>query len=191
MKETHQVIRFGAARWCALMLTALTFAACRTSRDFDTVQPAPGVMTDGNIAAIVMAADETEIDAAELALETSRNQAVREYAQLMITQHEWADVQTMELLRRTDITRVPDATVQQLQTRRSETLNALATRSGEDFDVAYIDHEVEMHRWLINTLDQSLLPAAQDEDLEIWLTQLRPVMVEHLTEAESVQASLP
>lgn len=190
MKETHQVIRFGAAKWCALMLTALTFAACRTARDFDTVQPAPGVMTDGNIAAIVMAADETEIDAAQLALDKSGNQMVREYAQLMITQHEWADVQTMELLRRTDITRVPDATVQQLQTRRSETLDALATRSGEDFDVAYIDHEVEMHRWLINTLDQSLLPAAQEDDLEMWLTQLRPVMVEHLTEAERVQASL-
>lgn len=190
MRETHQGIRFGAAKLCALTLMALTLAACQPSTYTDGGQPAPGMLTDGNIAAIVLAFSDSEIDEANLALEKSRNALVREYAQLMITQHEWADVQTMEVLRRTNVTRVPNATVEQLQTRRRETLEALQTRAGHDFDRTYINNEVEMHRWAINTLDQSLLPGAQDDDLEVWLTQLRPVMVEHLSEAEDIQAAL-
>ena len=64
-----------------------------------------------------------------------------------------------------------------------------ATSSAE-FDRAYIDHEVEYHRAVLNALDDMLIPNATNAELRETLVGVRPAFEAHLEHAQSLQRSL-
>jgi putative membrane protein len=152
-------------------------------------QPAPrAVLSDANITSILTSANNAEIGEAQLALTRSTDRAVRDFAQRMINDHSEANQRIMQVAARTGMQ--PDATTDQIQDSAQRARQALQVRTGADFDQAYIANQINMHRWLLETIDQALLPAARDGRLEDLIASLRPTIVEHLQHAQRIQQSL-
>ena len=63
------------------------------------------------------------------------------------------------------------------------------TKTGADFDRAYIQHEVTMHGNLLPALDQQMIPGAQNPELKALLQKVRPAVQAHLERAQADSAA--
>jgi putative membrane protein len=174
---------------CALGM-ALAIGACAPPPRA-VVQPAPAVtLTDANIASIITSVAQAEVDRGRLAVQMTQNTTVRQFAQQMVDDHSrmLQQIQTVTAQRR--IAPQPGPTTQQLQTTNTQTLTTLREYQGEDFDRQYIATEIASHQWLLDAIDNSLLPGAQDAELRALLTQQRAMAMEHLRRAQEIQATI-
>ena len=62
--------------------------------------------------------------------------------------------------------------------------------TGAAFDKAYIDNEVTYHQAVLDALDQTLIPGAQNAELKTLLQTVRPNIAGHLERAKSIQTTL-
>lgn len=150
---------------------------------------APSV-TDPQIAAIVVAANQVDIDAGELAKERGTDQRVKEFAQRMITDHGGVNQAATELVTRLGVTPEPNATSQKLTADGEASRTALQGQSGAAFDRAYVDQEVAYHQAVLDALDQTLIPSAQNAELKALLEQTRLAVAAHLEHARQLQTQL-
>jgi putative membrane protein len=60
---------------------------------------------------------------------------------------------------------------------------------GRSFDSTYIANEIAFHTRLLATLDDTLLPRADDPQLRQMLVSVRPAVAAHLTHAQRIQAA--
>ena len=146
--------------------------------------------TDAQIAAIVVAANQVDIDAGKLAKSKAHSQDVREFAHRMITDHSAVNKSATELVERLHVTPEPNPTSESLQKGGDENLAKLKTLSGAAFDKAYIDHEVAYHEAVVSALDKTLIPSAQNAELKALLVKVRPAFVAHLDMAKQIQSEL-
>ena len=65
--------------------------------------------------------------------------------------------------------------------------DALKGKKGADFDRAYVDDEVKAHQQVLDTIDNQLLPNAQNPELKQLITSVRPVIAQHLDHAKQLQ----
>ena len=151
---------------------------------------APGAVTDPQIADIVVAANEVDIEAGELASTKATNPQVREFAQRMITDHTGVNQAATELVTRLGVTPEPNPTSQQLRQGGEQNRSSLQGLSGAEFDRAYIEHEVAYHQQVLDAIDQTLIPNAQNPELRALLEQTRPAVAAHLQHAQQIQSSL-
>jgi len=163
--------------------------ACGAPEPAVDAQPSPRrVLTDANVTSIATAANNGEIGEGQLALTRSRDQDVRAFAQRMISDHTALNQQIMQEAQRTGMQ--PEELTSQIQATSEQSLQSLARREGADFDRAYIANQVSMHRWLLETMDRTLIPSARDDRLESLLEGQRRIIAEHLEHALRVQQSL-
>jgi putative membrane protein len=146
--------------------------------------------TDPQIAAIVVTANQVDIDAGKLAASTSHTKDIREFAQRMITDHTGVNKSAVDLVTKLKVTPQDNPTSQSLKTGGEENLKNLKTLKGAAFDKAYIDHEVAYHEQVLNAVDKVLIPNATNAELKALLVQVRPAFVAHLEHAKRIQASL-
>ena len=146
--------------------------------------------TDAQIAAIVVTANQVDIDAGKLAVSRAHSKDVKDFAQRMITDHSAVNKSATELVERLHVTPEPNPTSESLQKGGDENLAKLKTLSGAAFDKAYIDHEVAYHEAVISALDKTLIPSAQNAELKALLVKVRPAFVAHLDMAKQIQSGL-
>jgi putative membrane protein len=164
---------------CAALLCALSSAAVWAQ--------AP---TDPQIAAIVVTANQVDIDAGKLAKSKGQSKGVQEFAQLMITDHSGVNKSATELVQKLHVTPEPNATSESLQKGGDQNLATLKGLSGSAFDKAYVDHEVAYHEAVLQAMDKTLIPSAQNAELKALLVKVRPAFVAHLDHAKQLQAQL-
>ena len=146
--------------------------------------------TDPQIAAIVVTANQVDIDAAKLAKSTSKTKDVRDFAQLMITDHGGVNKAAAALVQKLHVTPEPNPTSESLQKAGDDNVAALKKLQGHDFDKAYVDHEVAYHQAVIDAIDKTLIPSAHNAELKALLTKARPAFVAHLDHAKQLQTEL-
>jgi putative membrane protein len=146
--------------------------------------------TDPQIAAIVVTANQVDIDAGKLANSKSTSKDVKEFAQLMITDHGGVNNAATELVQKLHVTPESSATSQSLQKGGDDNLAALKKLSGPAFDKAYVDHEVAYHEAVLQAMDKTLIPNAQNGELKALLVKVRPAFVAHLDHAKHLQQEL-
>jgi putative membrane protein len=146
--------------------------------------------TDPQIAAIVVTANQVDIDAGKLAASKSHNKDVREFAKRMITDHTGVNKSAVELVSKLKVTPEDNPTSESLKSGGEENLKNLRSLTGAAFDKAYIDHEVAYHEQVLNAVDKALIPNAKNAELKALLVQVRPAFVAHLEHAKRIQASL-
>jgi putative membrane protein len=147
--------------------------------------------TDPQIAAIVVTANQVDIDAGQLAKSRSKTKDVQAFAQQMITDHTGVNKAATELVGKLGVKPEPNATSKSLKQGGEANLAKLKTLNGVAFDKAYVDHEVEYHQAVIDALDKTLIPNASNAELKALLVKVRPAFVAHLEHAKHLQASLP
>lgn len=167
-----------AALAAALLLTTTTTTAFAAAID------------DAQIAAIVVTANQVDLDAAKLALAVSTDPEVRKFAMRMVTDHTAANTAAANLAARLDLTPQPSATSQALEEQGEEALAALRELTGAAFDAAYVAREVAYHQQVIAAMDQTLIPGASNADLAALLRKVRPNFDTHLEHAKHLQAAL-
>jgi putative membrane protein len=170
-------------------LIAAAAASAALALTFPLAQAAGGP-TDAQIAAIVVTANQVDIDAGKLANSKGNSAEVKEFAQLMITDHTGVNKAATELVHKLNVTPEPSPTSESLQKGGDENLANLKKLSGAAFDKAYIDHEVAYHEAVLDALDKTLIPSAQNPELKALLVKVRPAFVAHLDHAKKIQADL-
>jgi putative membrane protein len=146
--------------------------------------------TDPQIAAIVVTANQVDIDAGKLAMSKSSSKDVKEFAQRMITDHTGVNKSATELVTKLHVTPEANPTSQSLQKGGDDNLAALKKLSGQAFDKAYVDREVAYHEAVLQAMDKTLIPSAQNADLKALLVKVRPAFVAHLDHAKRLQQEL-
>lgn len=147
----------------------------------------PGV-TDANIAAIVVAANNADIAYAEQALAKSRDTEIRQFALMTKKDHETMNGVAGALVTRLKVTPADNETSFDVRDDAEE--KRLKMRELEDFafDSAYIHNEVAYHRSVIEAIDQVLVPSAKNPELKALIIQVRPAIAAHLAHAEALAA---
>ena len=146
--------------------------------------------TDPQIAAIVVTANQVDIDAGKLAKSVSQNADVKAFAEQMIADHTGVNKSATQLVTKLKVTPEDNETSQSLKKGGDDNLKNLESLKGAEFDRAYIDHEVTYHQNVIDALDNTLIPSAKNGELKALLVSVRPAFVAHLAHAKEVQAKL-
>ncbi|HET8655442.1 MAG TPA: DUF4142 domain-containing protein [Longimicrobiaceae bacterium] len=152
--------------------------------------PAAAGPSDAQIAAIVVTANSADSTAGELALKKSTNPKVKDFAQRMVTDHGAVNKMAVALAQQLNLTPEPSPTSQALAQDGEQNIQKLQGLSGSAFDKAYIDHEVALHEQVLDALDHTLLPSAQNPQLKDLLQKGRPIFEGHLEMAKQIQSSL-
>ncbi|MBW3630335.1 MAG: DUF4142 domain-containing protein [Gemmatimonadetes bacterium] len=156
----------------------------------ETAPAAAGTVTDPQIAAIVVAANDADIATGELAKTKGTNPQVKEFANRMITDHTGVNKAATDLVGKLGVTPEPNPTSEQLRQGGEQQVATLQGQSGAAFDRAYIAHEVTYHQQVLDAIDQTLIPNAQNAELKALLEQTRPAVEAHLQHAKQIQTSL-
>lgn len=146
--------------------------------------------TDPQIAAIVVTANQVDIDAGKLARARAHAPSVKDFAQLMVRDHSSVNQAAESLVNRLHVTPQSSPTSESLKKGGEENLAHLRHLSGRAFDDAYIDHEVAYHQSVLDAMDHVLIPSAQNADLKALLVKVRPAFAAHLEHAQQIQRSL-
>jgi len=146
--------------------------------------------TDPQIAAIVVTANQVDVDAGNLALKQAQSREVKDFAQLMVTDHSGVNKSASDLVQRLHVTPENSPTSESLQKGGNANLAALRKVSGATFDKNYIDHEVTYHQAVLDAVDKTLIPSAHNAELKALLVKVRPAFVSHLEMAKQLQSKL-
>lgn len=146
--------------------------------------------TDPQIAAIVVTANQVDVDAGKLAETKAKSKEVKEFGQRMVVDHTGVNKSATELVTRLHVTPEPSPTSHSLEDGGKQNLANLHKLRGAAFDKAYVDHEVAYHEAVLDAVDKTLIPNAKNEELKALLVKVRPAFVAHLEHAKKLQASL-
>ena len=167
----------------SLLLVAAVFALAASG----VYAQAPN---DAQIAAIVVTANQVDIDAGELAKSRSNSKEVKEFAQRMITDHSGVNKAATELVTRLKVKPQENPTSSSLKKGGDETLSRLKGLKGGEFDKAYVNNEVTYHQAVLDAIDKTLIPNATNAELKALLVKVRPAFVAHLEHAKHLQSTL-
>lgn len=145
---------------------------------------------DAQIAAIVVTANQVDVDAGKLAAGKTQSATVKAFAQQMVTDHSGVNKMAVDLVTRLKVKPQDNPTAQSLQKGGDDNLARLRPLDGAAFDKAYVDHEVDYHVAVLDALDQVLIPHAGNAELKALLLKVRPAIDAHLQHARHLQAAL-
>lgn len=145
---------------------------------------------DAQIAAIVVTANQVDIDAGQLAKTRAQSPVVKTFGERMVTDHTAVNTSAKNLAAKLKLTPENNPTAETLKKGGEQNLAALKKLSGPAFDRAYVDNEVTYHQSVIDALDKTLIPSAKNAELKDLLVKTRPAFVDHLQHAKKLQSSL-
>lgn len=147
-------------------------------------------LSDGEIAAIVVAANSIDVQYGEIARERAQSEDVKAFAETMITDHTAVNESAVDLVGRLGVTPQANDVSRSLESSAEAKRAELSALSGAAFDEAYIANEVSYHRAVLDALDTLLIPNATNAELRETLVGVRPAFEAHLQHAESLQQTL-
>ena len=204
MSATPSIMRQIAFSFAAMSAVAL--GGCRKSETPATdtatpaVAPAPDTarpaaapapaINDAQIAHIVVTANTVDSAAGQLAKTKGASKAVKDFGQTMVNDHSGVNKQAVALATKLNVTPEDNDTSRQLKSGGDANLAKLQGLSGAAFDKAYIDNEVTYHQTVLDAIDKTLIPNAQNAELKALLVKVRPAIAAHLERAKSIQSAL-
>lgn len=155
-----------------------------------TPAPATTQVGDAEIADITVTANMLDAEGGQTAKDKAANAEVKAFAERMVADHTKSNEEAKALAQRLNITPSDNATSQQMKSDHERAKQELSSKTGAEFDRAYIAHEITMHQNVLNALDQTLIPNAQNPELKALLERTRPVIESHLQMAQQIQTKL-
>ena len=159
----------------ALILSVQAFSQSKTK------------LTDPEVASIAVVANQIDIDYAEIAKKKSKDGEILQFAETMAKDHKAVIDQAVALVTKLSVTPKDNALSKQLQSDAEKTRKSLSSKSGKDFDKAYIDNEVAYHKAVIAVVESRLIPESENKELKDLLQNVMPALKAHLAHAEMVQ----
>jgi putative membrane protein len=171
---------------------ALALAACATNPP--PPPPAPAPVVDPNnplfapgFLAQAGSANQWEIASSQLALQASQNAAVRNYANLLISDHMRLGAQVTAAAQSAGVMMPPPALLPAQQTALDQ-LRAAGT--GPSFDMAYRQAQIDAHNQAIQLM-QNYAASGDVPALRTAAAQAIPMMQMHLQQAQMLNVAPP
>jgi len=152
-------------------------------------QPDASGLDDAQVAAVIQVINEGEIQQAQLAQSKAKSPEVRRFAQHMLTAHRDMENKDKKLLVRLQLVPQDSAVSSQVKTEGENQLSTLQGITGQDFDRDYIELQVSGHNKALELIDR-MVPNLKSGDLKIELQNARPMVAQHLSEAERIHQHL-
>lgn len=147
-------------------------------------------LTDPEIAHVAYTAGALDIKAAELALEKSKSDNVRAFANDMLRDHKAVNDKALALVKKLGVTPKENDTSKSLSASAEETRGTLAGLSGASFDKAYADNEVAYHKTVNEALKTTLIPSCSNAELKALLETGLKIFEGHEQHAEALAGKL-
>ena len=147
-------------------------------------------LSDGNIVAIILAANNTDLSYARLVPSRARSADVKAFAQRMTTDHTILNARVSDIAMRNGITAEDDITSLDFRDRSASRRDILRELEGARFDSTYAANEVQYHQELLSAINTLLAPSARNSELREFAGNLRPAVTAHLAHAEQMRAAL-
>lgn len=122
-----------------------------------------------------------EVALAKLAQQKTSNAKIKEFADMMVTDHSKANDELMALAKSKNIT-LP-ATV---SADNQKAMDDLSKKSGADFDKAYVNMMVDGHKKAADLFDDES-KNGNDPDLKVFAAKTLPTIKVHLTHIQDIQ----
>lgn len=155
-----------------------------------SAQVASPDLSDPEVAHVAVTANAIDIDAARFALTRTRNAEVRQFANLMVTDHSAVNAQASALATRLGVTPADNTVSRSLVDGAATAHRSLEALRGKAFDRAYLDREIAYHQAVLDALDGLLIPTTENADLKALLQQVRPAVAAHLAHAKTLRPKL-
>jgi putative membrane protein len=154
--------------------------------------PAPAMekMSDEQVADVLASSDQARVDEAKLAQKKAKNARVKKFAAMMLKEHGDSQKKLMALTKKLSISVASSSLSSEIKIGTSTTQEKLKSMSGEEFDIAYMDAQVNAHQNLLDALDKKLSPQVTSEELRTFVGEQRLVVEKHLTEAREISQAI-
>jgi putative membrane protein len=146
--------------------------------------------TDPQIAHIAYTAGDLDIKAAKQALEKSKDQNVRAFANDMVKDHTAVNDKALALVKKLNVTPEDNDTSKGLVKNAEAKRTELTKLSGAAFDKAYVDNEVAYHKTVNDALAKTLIPSSQNSELKSLLETGLKIFQGHEQHAEHLASQL-
>ncbi|MDT3402904.1 DUF4142 domain-containing protein [Mucilaginibacter terrae] len=186
-----------------LALAALAFQSCGGAGSNDSKENADSAnytkdtstnaLETGGIAVVnddaewaVAAANSgmAEVELSKLAATKATNAKVKEFAAMMVKDHGGANQKLMDLAKAKNIT-LPTTVGEDEQ----KTMADLQTKSGADFDKAYVDVMVKDHKKAVDHFEKASKDA-KDAEIKAFATETLPTLKSHLQAIETIEKGI-
>lgn len=150
----------------------------------------PGsTMSNAEILGLLNTIDHNEIDAGQLALQKGATPEVRSFASRMVREHETMMRNTGRLAYRLSVQPQKPALASTMEDTHRDTMKTLGTKSGSDFDKAYIAYQVNMHEQAMDLVGE-VIGSIENQDLKRHLSETKPDLQNHLVSAQSIERQM-
>jgi putative membrane protein len=130
-----------------------------------------------------LAGGHAEVELGRLAQERASNAEVREFAGMMVRDHQKAGDELKQIASRHNV-RAEDA----MHDDHNDLRERLSTLSGNEFDREYIDAMVADHQKAVDAVDGKA--DSDNADVKQWAASTLPTLKQHLERAKQIQANL-
>lgn len=144
--------------------------------------------SDAQIVGIVLAADDIDVAYGKIALAKSKDKAVRDFAQRMVTDHSAVQKSVIALAGKLGVEAAESPTSESLKKGAVDITANLKALNGKDFDKFYIDNEVGYHQAVTDAVSAVLIPNARNAELKAALEGAQPLFLKHLEHARMIQS---
>ena len=170
-----------------LLTSAVVSLALFSTTGFAQSKPQ---LTDPEIASVAVTANQVDVGYALIALKKSKDASILEFAKTMKNDHLSVIDMATKLVKKLGVTPKTNAVTKSLLDGSAKMKKSLHAKSGKAFDKAYIDNEVTYHQAVIEVVQNTLIPQAQNAELKSLLEKVLPTLKTNLEHAKMVQAAL-
>jgi putative membrane protein len=159
------------------------------SASTETAAAPAGGLSDANIVALLDEANAADSASGAYASGKATNPDVKAFAKLMMGEHHALRAQGQQLATRLNVTPEPVTDDPLKPAVQSEMAALRAAPKGSKFDRTYIEHEIGIHKAVLDLAGKAH-DAAQNEELKKLIEQAGPVIQKHLDRALEIQKKL-
>lgn len=151
---------------------------------------AAGKPSDAEIAHIAYTAGDIDVKTAELALQKSKTESVRAFANDMVRDHKAVNDKALALVKKLNVTPADNDTSKALVKEADGKRADLSKLSGAEFDKAYVENEVAYHKSVNSALETTLIPSSNNGELKSLLETGLKIFKGHEQHAEKLAGKL-
>jgi len=152
--------------------------------------PAAPAPNDAQIAHIAVTANSIDSTAGAMAVQKGSSKDVKDFGRMMVRDHGAVNKEAVALVKKLNVTPEDNETSRNLMSSAEQSRSSMQGMTGAAFDRAYIDNEVMFHQTVLDALDKTLIPNAQNAELKALLEKVRPNVAGHLERAKQIQSTL-
>ena len=143
--------------------------------------------TNGELVGFINAYNDAEVEAGQMAQTKATDSQVRDFARRVVGEHQALKTEVTNTAQRLNLTPVmPKADEDLLEDHREGMRDLNGKAKGKEFDEAFLEHEIAMHKKVIDEIEDTL-GRNRNQEIRPLLEKARAGLRAHLTRAEELE----